>query len=222
MSILKSTTAHYAILILSIFFSSLISVVVSDDDIQLSKNPNHPIETYTFQRDVSWSNRDFDVEKVGDKKNKIKVTFSLGNQFTGKFKFNIKTPKDDIRVKVNKGVVLCSFKQTYKLSNGVQLLFDPRGWNSDRWFIKKSGNINQKYTFHRAASTTRGYITAEDGRKVAYFDLKSYSSEELSRLTHEKTPGAKLHRIVTNCEIPIEVLLAMDISSILRIEKCNS
>ncbi|POW19229.1 hypothetical protein PSHT_04891 [Puccinia striiformis] len=181
-----------------------------------------PTENFSFRRKLSWSNQDFELTRVSDNHPVLRAETHLSSQFSGIFRLDILVPgQPKLEVKVHKGAVWCGFRQTYELSNGVQLLVDPRGLLTDRWLIKRSGSLTRSYTWKRHAQGTGGPLLSEDGRTVAQFKTKTWGSESWASLYHETTPGFSEHEIITNGEVPLEVLTALFISAIVRKDACN-
>ncbi|EFP82103.2 uncharacterized protein PGTG_07500 [Puccinia graminis f. sp. tritici CRL 75-36-700-3] len=142
-----------------------------EDNIDPPLNPTSTIQSFSFQRKLSWTNQDFDVTQDGNNAHIMSVEAHLKDKWMkAHFALDLVLPSGErVGIKVEGKLVHCGFTQTYKISNGVQLLVDPRGTSTDRWYIKKSGYIKQAYTWHRHFQGLSGVVTGEHGRKVAYF-----------------------------------------------------
>ncbi|OAV89736.1 hypothetical protein PTTG_28579 [Puccinia triticina 1-1 BBBD Race 1] len=145
-------------------------VFAGDDDIDPPLNPTNKIQSFSFERQPSWTNQDFEVTQDDNHAHVMSIEAHLKDQVLAHFALDLNLASgEQIKIKINRKVVNCGFKQTYKMSNGVQFLIDPRGPLTDRWHIKQSGYIKQKYTWMRKVQGLSGILKSDDGRKVAYF-----------------------------------------------------
>lgn len=173
-------------------------------------------------REFSWSNQDFKVQNASETvlfELKTKVAHKLAGYF--KMSMNDTQQKTNYTIKVNTGHVWCGFKQTYKISNGVQFEADPRYFLSDQWRIKKSGNITDKYTWHRGATSLSGYVKNSSHKKVAYLAAAYLGSEILGSFSHSTFPTASTYTILSNGDIPAVTLVALYASAIVRMDRCS-
>ncbi|PLW19439.1 hypothetical protein PCASD_16570 [Puccinia coronata f. sp. avenae] len=190
-------------------------------------NPNSTIETFSFERLWSWSNQDFDVINNKNQTKVITIETKVKDQFQSRFALylTLLPSQEHLRVKVNGRSIWCGFKQTYKIMNNgtsvYQFLIDPRGMGVDRWHIKKSGNLTHSYTWRRHATGLAGVVQRDDKRKVAYFKAKAWGSEDYAAVEHSHTPGSTTYTIITNGEVPLEVLAALYASAAVRADYCS-
>ncbi|PLW08111.1 hypothetical protein PCANC_19280 [Puccinia coronata f. sp. avenae] len=98
---------------------------------------------------------------------------------------------------------------------------DPRGLKTDRWYIKKSGGLTHSYTWKRHYRGLAGYVKSDDNRKVAYFKAVTWGSESYSAVEHSKIPGSVKYEIKTNGDVPLEVLVALYTSAVVRMDPCG-
>ncbi|KAA1122763.1 hypothetical protein PGTUg99_005608 [Puccinia graminis f. sp. tritici] len=194
-----------------------------EDNIDPPLNSTSTIQSFSFQRKLSWTNQDFDVTQDGNNAHIMSVEAHLKDKWMkAHFALDLVLPSGErVGIKVEGKLVHCGFTQTYKISNGVQLLVDPRGTSTDRWYIKKSGYIKQAYTWHRHFQGLSGVVTGEHGRKVAYFSAKTWGSAFLAGLSHSKWPQTSRYTIKTNGEVPLEILVALYVSAAVRKDLCS-
>ncbi|KNZ64567.1 hypothetical protein VP01_1014g3 [Puccinia sorghi] len=207
-------------LTLAILLALYIPSQTTAHDIDPPSNKNATIDSFSFERQLSWSNRDFDLKRDADGSSVISITAELSDSFLNRFKLEL-SPLNGrkLAVNVNNQAVFCGFAQTYKImdgpSNPYQFNIKPRGPLVDRWHIKKFGNLKHSYTWERHFHSLSGVVKQDDnGRKVAYFSAKL-------GILHFRTPHIGKFTIQTNGDVPLEVLLAVYASAVVRKDKCN-
>jgi len=185
-------------------------------------NSSNTIQEFTIQRTLSWTNQDFEVFARNSSFPIMKIESHMANQASGIFRLDIYFPDGrSIDVKAQAGKVVCGYKQIYEISNGVKFLIDPRGMLTDRWEILKSGNLTQNYTWKRNLRRLAGSLKGDDKRKVAYFDAKAFGSRFWSGILRVKAPGLAEYKIATNGDIPLDDLVALFVTAIIRVDKCS-
>jgi len=185
-------------------------------------NSSNTIQEFTIKRKLSWTNQDFQIFAPNSTSPIMKVENHMANQFSGFFGLDINFPDGRfLDVKAQAGGELCGFKQIYEISNGVRFRIDPRGILSDQWEINKSGNVTQNYIWHRNVRRLAGPLVGEDKRKVAYFDAKTFGSRFWSGVFRIRLPGLSEYTIVSNGDVPIEDLVALFVTAIIRVDDCS-
>ncbi|KAH9444765.1 hypothetical protein MJO29_012897 [Puccinia striiformis f. sp. tritici] len=204
------------------FFLLILSCQASSHYIDPPTNSTNTIQSFSFKREFSLSNQDFEVTQDDNNAHILSVETHLKNKLALRFALDLIKPDGErVGVKVNGRKAHCNFDQTYKISNGVQLLFKTEGAGIDRWFIKKSGYIKQQYKWERHLRRLSGVVKGEDGRKVAYFSTKTWGSDFLAAISHSKWPQVSKHTIKTNGDVPLEILVALFASAAVRKDKCG-
>ncbi|PLW07588.1 hypothetical protein PCANC_26262 [Puccinia coronata f. sp. avenae] len=183
--------------------------------------------TFTFERQVSWTNRDFlvrevegkDILQVNARFTRPESTSSyelfVTNSQSHTFRIGLEA-KPDIDIKLER----CGYRQTYRTSDGIDYRFDPRGWLTDRWTIG-GGILTEDYYWERNPMGLAGPIKNQVGRHVAHFHARKWGQEWVAMLWHSRAPHATTYAIETNDEIPIEYLVGLFTMAILRMDKCG-
>ncbi|KAI7940910.1 hypothetical protein MJO28_013195 [Puccinia striiformis f. sp. tritici] len=185
------------------FFLLILSCQASSHYIDPPTNSTNTIQSFSFKREFSLSNQDFEVTQDDNNAHILSVETHLKNKLALRFALDLIKPDGErVGVKVN-------------------LLFKTEGAGIDRWFIKKSGYIKQQYKWERHLRRLSGVVKGEDGRKVAYFSTKTWGSDFLAAISHSKWPQVSKHTIKTNGDVPLEILVALFASAAVRKDKCG-
>ncbi|PLW19440.1 hypothetical protein PCANC_06459 [Puccinia coronata f. sp. avenae] len=189
---------------------------VSTQHVDPSTNPNSTIESFSFFRKWSWSNKDFDLTANHNSTQVMKLRTSVATHWLTRFGLTVTLvpSQEQFKVKINSAGIWCGFEQTYKIKKDgktiYQYMIDPRGLNVDRWHIKKSGNLTQSYTWKRHATGLAGVVKRDDThKKVAYFKAETFGSTGLAAALHSTLPGTTNYTIITNGEVPLVVLVSV-------------
>ncbi|PLW04728.1 hypothetical protein PCASD_04212 [Puccinia coronata f. sp. avenae] len=193
-----------------------------------SRGNNTRVREFTFERQVSKTNRDFLVREEGGN-NVLQVTsrfnrpgsyvsfqMTVTNSYMHSFAIGIESAGD-----INRSLEWCGYRQTYRTSDGVDYEIDPRGGLTDRWAIKGGKILAQDYYWDRKSMGLAGPIKDRDGRHVAHFHAKRWGHEWLAMLFNTNTPRKMRYSIKTNDEIPIEYLVGLFTVAIIRMDKCG-
>ncbi|MBW0550238.1 hypothetical protein O181_089953 [Austropuccinia psidii MF-1] len=191
-------------------------------DLAPSRNSAQPPKTFRMVREFSWSNQDFSVKEDGGDIT-LEVMTQYGRKALGLFQTEILGPavNQSMVVNISTRRIFSGFSQTYTTSTGFQFKIDPRGFLPDEWIIKKSGNLTSCYVWERFLNSLSGPIKEDGtGRTVAHFCSKVYGSKSLGFL-RGTIPRLSKYEIHTNNEIPIELLVAVYSSAVIRRDSCG-
>ncbi|PLW42248.1 hypothetical protein PCANC_12125 [Puccinia coronata f. sp. avenae] len=176
-----------------------------------SRTNSSVVRTFSIQREVSITNRDF---LVGEMYGTEDLSVQTRLDRPGFFQMTVEPD-------INPDQERCGHEQKYRTSDGVDYLVDPRGWATDQWTIKGGEILGQDYHWKRKSLGLAGPIKDELGRHVAQFHAQTWGQEWVTMLWHSKAPHATTYIIETNDDIPIEYLVGLFTVAIVRMDKCG-
>ncbi|KAI9601268.1 hypothetical protein H4Q26_001082 [Puccinia striiformis f. sp. tritici PST-130] len=222
------------LLVLTIFHSLLISLSfsvaashVGHGIVPNSRTNSTAVRVFSFERAISWANQDFFVSEITGPAS-LHVQTRFDRPARAAFSMIVTVPQIhqfsiglELEPDINTQLEWCGYKQTYRTSDSIDYEFNPRGWLTDSWKIKKGRLLAEDYVWERNRMGLAGPIKDKQGRQVAHFHARTWGQQWVAMSWHSKVPHATTYTIETNDEIPIEYLVGLFTVAIVRMDKCG-
>ncbi|PLW06379.1 hypothetical protein PCASD_01033 [Puccinia coronata f. sp. avenae] len=175
-----------------------------------STNPNSTIESFSFLRQWSWTNADFDVIANYNLTQVMKLETKIVDHLLTGFGLTLThlPSQEQLKVEIN----------VERFPHVLPLLPN----TSEVRRNMKSENLTQSYTWKRNFRGLAGVVKRDDDhKKVAYLKVETLGSDTLASAVHSKLPGTTNYTIITNGEVPLEVLISLYAGAAIRKDRCN-
>ncbi|KAI7967240.1 hypothetical protein MJO29_000517 [Puccinia striiformis f. sp. tritici] len=183
-----------------------------------SRTNSTAVRVFSFERAISWANQDFFVSEITGPAS-LHVQTRFDRPARAAFSMIVTVPQihqfsiglEQLEPDIN----------TYRTSDSIDYEFNPRGWLTDSWKIKKGRLLAEDYVWERNRMGLAGPIKDKQGRQVAHFHARTWGQQWVAMSWHSKVPHATTYTIETNDEIPIEYLVGLFTVAIVRMDKCG-